>query len=100
MLRQSPIFTAVAVALAFLWPVSRGISRLRDTFLLGFCVTTYTVVTVEGFGWLLVSIGIAQCEPWRHRTKLFYLSTFGVILYCREAPWMHWMVEHLVGHLL
>jgi hypothetical protein len=77
-----------AVALAFLWPVSRGLSRLRDTFLLCFCVTTYTMVTVEGFGWLLISLGVAQCEPRRKRTRLFYLATFGLILFCREVPWL------------
>jgi len=77
-----------AVALAFLWPVRRGLSRLRDTFLLCFCATTYTMVTVEGFGWLLISLGVAQCEPRRKRTRLSYLATFGLILFCREVPWL------------
>jgi len=46
------------------------------------------MVTVEGFGWILISLGVAQCEPRRKRTRLFYLATFGLILYCREVPWL------------
>jgi hypothetical protein len=39
-----------AVALAFLSPPGWGLSRLRDTLLLCFCLTTYIIVPVEGFG--------------------------------------------------
>ena len=83
-----------AVALAFLWPVDRGLSPFRDAALLCFCITTYAIATVEGFGWLLLSMGIAQCEPQRNWTKLCYLATFGVILVYREIPWMQWLLEH------
>jgi hypothetical protein len=76
-----------AVALAFLWPLDRGPSRLRDGLLLAFCVTTYAVATVEGFGWLLVSMGLVQAAPDRARTRLFYVATFALILLYREVPW-------------
>jgi len=56
------------------------------------------MVTVEGFGWLLVSLGVAQCEPRRRRTRLFYLATFGLILFCREVPWLQ--LKSLVDALL
>jgi hypothetical protein len=83
-----------AVALTFLWPVDRRLSSFRDATLLCFCLTTYAVAPVEGFGWLLISMGVAQCDPRRHWTTLWYLATFGVILLYRELPWMQWLVEH------
>jgi hypothetical protein len=82
-----------AVALAFLWPVERGLSLFRDAALLCFCLTTYAIAPVEGFGWLLISMGVAQCESRRNWTTLCYLATFGVILVYRETPWMQWLAE-------
>ena len=80
-------------ALAFLWPVGQGVSRLRHLFLLSFCATTYAVATVEGFGWLLMAMGVAQCEPVRKRTRLFYLAIFGLVLFYREVPWANLLLE-------
>jgi hypothetical protein len=48
-----------AVALAFLWPGERGPARWRHPLLLLFCVTTFSVATVPGFGCLLAAIGAA-----------------------------------------
>jgi hypothetical protein len=76
-----------AVALSFLWPAGRGLSKWRDAALLTFCCTTYAAATVEGFGWLLIAMGVAQCEPGRTRTRLFYLGTFALILLYRGIPW-------------
>ena len=84
-----------AVALSFLWPVGQGLSLFRDAFLLGFCVTTYTIVTVEGFGWLLLSMGLAQSDPRRHWIRLLYFATFGLILACRDVPWMRWLMDSM-----
>jgi hypothetical protein len=86
-----------AVALSFLWPVGRGISLLRNAFLLCFCITTYAIVPVEGFGWLLLSMGIAQCRSSRSGTRLGYLGTFAWIVFCREVPWAGWLNESLSG---
>lgn len=88
------------VALAFLWPEERGLSPFRDLALLGFCLTTYAVVSVAGFGWLLLSMGLAQCQPRRAKTRLAYLATFAVILFCREVPWAEWLNESLSGNEL
>ncbi len=77
-----------AVAAAFLWPPDRGLSKLRDGLLIAFCATTYAVATVEGFGWLLIAMGVAQCAPDRTRMRFAYLATFALILYYREVPWL------------
>ena len=75
------------LAMAFLWPRDRGPSRLRDAALLAFCATTYAAATVEGFGWLLIAMGVAQCPPERPRTRGLYLAAFALILFYREVPW-------------
>lgn len=82
-----------AVALSFLWPVGRGVSKGRDALLLIFCVTTYVIAPVAGFGWLLLALGIAQCSPERHTTRLCYLAVFVLILFSREVPWAMKLLE-------
>lgn len=80
-------------AAAFLWPVDRGMSRLRHSLLIAFCATTYAVATVAGFGWLLVAMGVAQCDV-RHRLLLAcYLLAFGLILLYRDLPWAEWALR-------
>ncbi len=81
------------VALAFLWPRGRGPSKLRDALLILFCATTYAVATVEGFGWLLIAMGIAQSEPDDERTRAAYLAAFVLILFYREVPWLTWAAD-------
>jgi hypothetical protein len=79
------------IAISFLWPPGRGPSRLRDPLLLVFGATTYAVATVEGFGWLLCTMGLAQCDPGRPRVALAYLSLFVLILVYARLPWLGWL---------
>ena len=48
------------VAIQFLVPVGWKLGRHRDATLMIFAVTTYAVAPVMGFGWLLMTLGIAQ----------------------------------------
>jgi hypothetical protein len=82
------ILTETAIALAFFWP-SRGrlANGLRDTTLLVFCWTAYSFGSVTGFGWLLLTMGIAQCDGGRKRTRWLYLLTFVLILVYARTPW-------------
>jgi hypothetical protein len=57
--------------------------------------STFFRATVEGFGWLLVFMGIAQTAAGQRTTRLFYLATFALILVYREVPWAHLMLERL-----
>jgi hypothetical protein len=36
-------------------------------------------------------MGIAQCDARAFGTRLGYLATFAVILFCREIPWAEWL---------
>jgi hypothetical protein len=67
------------LALAFLWPLGRGPSRLRDPLLIAFCAVTYLVAPVSGFGWLLIALGVAQTPAERWRTRVAYLVVFGLV---------------------
>jgi hypothetical protein len=68
-----------AVAVAFLAPLGRG-AWLRHALLLLFCATTYAVAPVAGFGWLLLAMGVAQCEPGARRLRLAYVGAFTLLV--------------------
>ncbi len=85
-----------ALALTFLWPSEQTGRRVRDALLLIFCATTYAVAPVEGFGWLLVAMGVAQCSDERVRTRALYLTVFALILVYREIPWATRLADVLV----
>ena len=76
--------------MAFLAP-ARLASRAREPLLLGFCAVTYALATVAGFAWLLLAMGLAQCDG-RRRTVALYLLTFALVLLYREAPWNTWLL--------
>jgi hypothetical protein len=68
-----------AIALVFLWPWGRAAVALRDPLLILFCVTTYAVAPVQGFGWLLLAMGAAQAPP-RPALRVAYAGAFGLVL--------------------
>jgi hypothetical protein len=86
-----------AVFVAFCWPSGRGPSKLRNALLIVFCATTYAVATVDGFGWILVAMGIAGCEIERRGTRVALLATFVLIFFYREVPWLSWLAD-FVAH--
>jgi hypothetical protein len=89
-------FTVAAealVAAAFLWPLGRGLSRVRDLALLGFAAATYSFATVRGFGWLLVSLGAAQAET--RAARAAYLVVFALIGLYRATPWSRFLIDWL-----
>jgi hypothetical protein len=70
-----------AVAVLFFMPVRLAISGLRDYLLIIFCVTTYGVANVDGFGWLLLAMGVAQAGEGRTRVRLLYAAAFLLIIF-------------------
>jgi hypothetical protein len=44
--------------------------------LLLFCTMTYAVAPVAGFAWLLLVMGIVQCEPRQTTVRALYLTVF------------------------
>lgn len=84
------VFTALVeagIALAFLWPAGRGPSRARNPLLLLFALATYPVATVRGFGWLLMTLGVAQTAPRQRGARLAYLAAWFAVEAFRSVPW-------------
>jgi hypothetical protein len=75
------VLLEATVALSFLWPGRGWIARQRHAALLLFCATTFAIAPVVGFGWLLLVMGITQCEPGRTVVRIVYLGVFFVLLF-------------------
>jgi hypothetical protein len=87
----------------FLWPDRGGVvaparERLRNGLLLLFCATTFAIAPVAGFGWLLVAMGVAQCDPARRRVRALYVATFMLILIYANVPWLEFLAGLFAGH--
>jgi hypothetical protein len=74
-----------AVAVVFLAPAPRVPAALRDGALLAFCASTYAIAPVAGFGWLLLSMGVAQSGG--PRSRWLHLAAFALLVFHREVPW-------------
>jgi hypothetical protein len=67
------------IGVLFLLPDGKLPSRLRNFALVLFAATTYTVAHVRGFGWMLMLLGIAQCNPGEKAWRWSYLGAFLLI---------------------
>jgi hypothetical protein len=79
------------VALAFLAPARLVPVVARDASLLVFCVGTYAIAPVAGFGWLLVAMGVAQSSS--PGVRWLYLATFALIAFYEEVPWLEVLAD-------
>ena len=88
------IITETAIAVAFLWPSRTKLATVfRDATLLLFCWTAYSFGSVTGFAWLLLTMGIAQCDGGRNRTRFLYLLTFVLILVYSRTPLSSFLIS-------
>jgi hypothetical protein len=85
-----------ALAAAFLLPSRFGVARYRHALLLLFACTTYLVATVATFGWVLMTIGVGQCEPELRRTRVLYVATCLLVLAYGYLPLLP-AVRSLIG---
>ena len=85
------------IALAFLWPLGRGPSRYRHAALIVFAATTYLVASnVSTFGWGLLVMGLAQCEPGLPRTRVLYCACMLLVLSYGYVPVLA-LIRSLLG---
>ncbi len=68
------------LALVFLFPDRPFLVKYRHVLLLTFALTTYSVATVPGFGWILMILGVAQCRKGQHLFRLLYVGMFLLII--------------------
>ena len=88
LLTFSLVALELAVAVIFLAPARLGLARARDPALLLFAGTVYALAPVEGFGWLLLSMGVAQSEPGYSWTRRAYAAVFAIVLLATRWPWL------------
>jgi hypothetical protein len=58
-----------------------------------FCGTTYALAPVAGFGWLLATMGLAQCHARQRVLRNAYVGVFVLILLYSEIPWTGVLAE-------
>jgi hypothetical protein len=75
-----------SVAIAFLLSPLRWLSRFRDWLLILFIATTYFILPVLGFAYILIIMGFAQCHPQRQTVRIAYISLFAFLQLSR-LPW-------------
>jgi hypothetical protein len=83
------------VALLFLLPGGGWRDPLRHLALLCFCAVTYAIAPVAGFGWLLLVMGLALCEPQQRLVRGAYVAAFLLVLVYAEVPWAGAALEWL-----
>ena len=75
------------VAVLSLIPAGGRIEAARHASLLAFCITTYALAPVAGFGWLLAAMGLAQCRLDQRFLRAAYVAAFVLILLYTEVRW-------------
>jgi len=75
------------IALLCLSPARRVTEVGRHVALVLFCITTYALAPVAGFGWLIATMGLAQCRPNQRTLRVAYITVFLLILLYSEIPW-------------
>jgi hypothetical protein len=83
------------IALAFLYPLTPRAAFVRHPLLISFCVITYAIAPVAGFGWLLLTIGVALCRREQRLLRATYVGTWFLVLLYSEVPWASLAVRWL-----
>ena len=81
------LFLESAVSIVMLLPTGLPTLALRHLLLLSFCAVTYAFAPVAGFGWLLLAMGLAQCQDEWTLLRVIYIGMFLLVLFYSEVPW-------------
>lgn len=85
------------IAVLCLLPMEGRIRTARHAALMLFCVTTYALAPVAGFGWLLAVMGLAQVRSDQRVLYYGYLAVFVLVLLYSEIPWAGVLADLTVG---
>jgi len=85
------LFIEGIVAAAFLLRKIHWLYRFRDWLLIIFIVTTYFLLPVLGFAYVLVIMGLAQCPSEKVAVRSTYICLFGLLQLAR-LPWENLML--------
>jgi hypothetical protein len=84
------------LAVTFLAPDRRITAAVRNTLLLLFAATTYVIAPVRGFGWMLMLLGLGQCEERERAFRPLFLAAL-VLIQLYTLP-VASIVERLTQH--
>ncbi len=79
-------------ALLFLIPWAAR-NSIRHFILLIFCIVTYSLAPVAGFGWLLLTMGLAGVDDGERRIRIAYITTWVLVLLYDQIPWPALLVD-------
>ncbi len=83
----------ILVVLGCFIPLRGRALMLRYLPLLVFCVVTYAFAPVAGFGWLLLTMGLALCGSGHRWLRFSYLTAWILVLLYDEVPWAALLVK-------
>jgi hypothetical protein len=75
------------LAVLCLIPAGRILELARHVGLITFCVLTYALAPVAGFGWLIATMGLALCRVDQRALRVAYVVVFFLVLLYSEIPW-------------
>lgn len=87
------ILIEAACAFFFLIPLMGRLLPVRHGLLLLFSVTTYALAPVAGFGWLLLTMGLATVDAEQRAMRAAYLSAWILVLLYDGIPWSKLLVD-------
>lgn len=80
-------------AFVFLCPLTNRAAVFRHSLLLTFCIVTYALAPVAGFGWLLLTMGLASTDDDDRILRAAYISTWTLVLLYDQIPWAGLIVD-------
>ena len=84
-----------SIAISFLGGLIFVFFRFRDWLLILFIVTTYFLLPVLGFAYILIIMGLAQCSPKDRLTRISYIMIFGLLQLAR-LPWENFLIANFI----
>jgi hypothetical protein len=87
------LLEALVAAVFLIGREDKAITWLRHALLLMFCVVTYAVAPVAGFGWLLLAMGCSLCRPEQHLLRATYVAAWFAVLFYAEISWASPLLE-------
>jgi hypothetical protein len=89
--------SVVAIAMLAPLPATAWANALRHGSVLGFCLVTYAMAPVAGFGWLLLVMGLAMSPGRRLVVASLYVTAFLLVLFYSEVPWPGLLLDLVRG---
>jgi hypothetical protein len=89
------VFTGAIEAAITISFLGSRFESARNPLLILFGLTTFAFATVRGFGWLLMTLGLMQCERHARLARAGYVATLFVIEAYRQVPWSRAAIDAL-----